>query len=245
MRQDTFVTNIDDLQQWFEMNQTKTARPYFTIWRGYESKADRMIYRNEDLDDAKAAWEMMEDIITTHSTAGGSFRVFITDKPAHNVGMSTIVRIANPNPIGAAPAGIQGLQNVDGLVEKEVARQMELFHLKQEIEQLKAGQQPALSGVDQFREVLTEFPELRQLGFLLGKKLMGLDPAPAAAAPVSDYGVNGDTSNDAEGFDYDIIEPALDQLRTATNTPVEQILPRLAEWAKANPEMAKKMLQNL
>ena len=244
MRNDTYISTLQDLQTWFERNQGQEKRPYFTLWRGYEAKPDRIILRNTELDDPKDAFELLEEIIVSHSTGGGSFRVFITDKPAHNVGMSTLVRLANPNPAAQYPAtGIQGFASIEDEVKRQVDTRMKIFELEQQIRELLAEKTAAVTGFDQVRELLTEFPELRQLGFLLGKRLMGMEQHPT---PATDTAVHGDTTTDDEGgFDYDTLEPALDKLRRATGADVETTISRLADWAAENPDTAKTMLQTL
>jgi len=246
MRQNTFISKIDDLQRWFDLNQQgKEPRPYFTLWRGYESKADRIILRNTEISESDKAWELLEEMIEAHADGGGSFRVFVTDKPAHNFGLTTLVNLPSTQTAGAQVAGIHGIHgDVDKRIQDEVDRRIEMYELKREIEDLKSARTGAISGMDQFREVLTEFPELRQLGYALGMKMMGIQGAPVPPTPPP--GVGGAAGDDhAEGYDYDVLEPALDQLGKALGTDVETTMQRLANWATQNPQLAKQMLQNL
>src|SRR5271156_3725441 len=97
MAQNTYISNMADLQQWFELQQEgQTKHPYFTLYRGYEQKPDRILSRNETEDDPTAAWEMLEKLIQWNSSGGGSFRVFVTKEAKLNVGITTLVNIPNP-----------------------------------------------------------------------------------------------------------------------------------------------------
>lgn len=247
MRQDTFISKMEDLQRWFELNQTgKEPRPYFTIWRGYESKADRIIYRNTEITEADKAWELLEEILEAHEAGGGSFRIFVTDKPAHNFGLTTLVRLPSTTATGTQQAGIQGAYlDPEKRIQEEVDRRIEMYELKREIEDLKAAKGGAIGGMEQFREVLTEFPELRQLGYVLGLKLMGMQSATAQPLPAPAVAGNNEQDDNAEGYDYDVLEPALDKMSAALGADPETIISRLADFAAKNPKMAKEMLQNL
>lgn len=252
MRYDTYLSKIDDLQHWFEINNTgKLSRPYFTVYRGLEAKQDRVIYRNEDISEPDKAWEMLQDIIEAHSEGGGIFRILIVHEPKHNVGISTTIKIPNPNPIQSAinGTGQQGNFGIYGTfreaLETELARERKIMEMEHELEALKQGQ-AALNGVETFRQLVTDIPALNGLIHALGMKMMGMGPAAAPqqqpqhypGTPAADTAVNG---SDAEGFDYDMIEPALDKLRNVF-PDVENKLSAFAEWAHRNPELAKSML---
>ena len=250
MRQDTFISNLDDLKNWFDLNQTgKEVRPYFTLWRGFESKADRIICRNVEVTDGEKAWELLEEMITAHSDGGGSFRVYLTDKPLHNFGLTTLVKLPGTNPAAGANAGIQGIYgDPDKRIQDEVERRIEMYELKRQIEDLQAAKGSAISGMDQFREVLTEFPELRQLGYVLGLKLMGMQGAgaqPIAQPTTPSVAGNNAPDNNTEGYDYDVLEPALDKLRSALGAEPEKVISSLADFAEKNPQIVRDLLQSL
>ena len=249
MRQDTFISNLDDLKSWFDLNQTgKEVRPYFTLWRGFESKADRIICRNVEITDADKSWELLENMIQAHSDGGGSFRVYLTDKPLHNFGLTTLVKLPGVNPQGTN-AGIQGMYgDPDKRIQDEVERRIEMYELKRQIEDLQASKGSAISGMDQFRELLTEFPELRQLGYVLGLKAMGMQGPgvqPIAQPVASSFSGNNAPDNNAEGYDYDVLEPALDKLKSALGSEPEKVISKLADFAEKNPQTARDLLQSL
>ena len=253
MRQDSFLSSIDDLQAWFEMNQTAAEKkPYFTLYRGYQVKQDCIIYRNTEIDDPNQAWDILEDVITRHAGGGGGFRIYITSKPLNNLGMTTLLKL--PAPAGVQP-GIAGVQGVgmwgiygspQEMVAAEVEKRMEVYELKRELEDLKAGQ-AAMSGVEQFKQLLADVPQLGNLLQLAGMKLLGMQPQVqpahvAAGVPAPAEGIRG--AGEPEGYDYEIVEPALDKLRRVFPN-VEMTIDTLADWATQNPEMARQLFGNL
>lgn len=254
MRDHSFISNIEALKRWFELNQGKESRPYFTIYRGYETKPDRIILRNTEISEPERAWELMEEVLDAHADGGGQFRVYVTDKPGHNVGMSTLVRLPNPNQ-AANIAGIGGASGNFGIygsfkeaLETELARERRMWELEQEIEAMKAGQ-AGMNGVEQVRQIFEAVPALNPLAHALGMKLMGMAPAqlpppqqnaPGAHAPGE--AIAG-ADND-EGYDYDVVEPALDKMRRVF-PDVEMTLDKMADWIAKNPEMARNLFGNI
>lgn len=259
MRYDSYLSKIEDLEIWFQINNTgdtggKLSRPYFTVYRGTEAKADRIIYRNEEISDKSEAWEMLERIITAHSDGGGIFRVLIVHEPKHNVGLTTILKVPNPNPMTAQ--GIHGTGQTGNFgiygsfreaLETELARERKLMEMERELDDLKQGQ-AALNGLETFKDLVQSVPALNNLIHVFGLKMMGMGqqvPPPAPihypGAPAADTAIHG--SDTEEGFDYETVEPALDKLRRVF-PDVETKLARFAEWAERNPELAKTMLNN-
>lgn len=254
MSKDSYISTLENLERWFEMNNSGAEpRPYFTIYRGFESKPDRIIYRNMEISDSEKAWELMEDVLAAHSDAGGTFRVFITNKPGFNVGMTTTVKLPNPNPM-AAVAGIGNVAGAWGIygdpktmIEAEVTRRQEVYELRREMEDLRADKDARIGAIDRFLENLVERPEVYQLVQHLGLRLLSNLPAAPTAQPQPQpqpAAVQGVQMTDDEGFDYDRIEPALDKLRRVF-PDTETTLEKLAAWASANPEMANSLMQQM
>jgi len=249
MRQDGFISKMEDLERWFDLNnQGEQSMPYFTIYRGYQAKPDSVIYRNTEISDAAKAWEMLDEILTAHSDSGGSFRIYITSKPGFNVGMNTLLKL--PNPHGNAMAGINGAQSgaygiygsMQEMVKAEIDRGIEMYELKRELEDMRAGQ-AAMNGIEQFKEIVREVPAINDLIRMFGMKMMNAPavhptqmqaPYPTAGAGASD-GIQG---VEDEGFDYDIVEPALAKMRVVF-PDVEITLDNLATWILQNPDQAK------
>lgn len=245
MRQEAAISDIDKLKDWFMLCQTKDeTKPYFTIYRGIETKPDRAIYRNSEISDVDDAWAAMEDILEMHSEYGGIFRIYITSKPGFNVGLSTLYKVSNPGiqQQGSGMAGIYGMySNPRDLVAQEVARERKLWELEQEIKDMRRDQEAKVGEMD---SMMQEFmPIVKDLAHRFGLKMMGM--APANNMPMSAPQINGNQApEDPEGFNYDRIEPALDELRQVV-PDVETSLEKLARWARQNPDTAKQMLQNL
>lgn len=253
MRDHSFISNMDALKRWFELNQGKESRPYFTVYRGYETKPDRIILRNTEISEPDRAWDLLEEVLDAHADGGGQFRVYVTDKPGHNVGMSTLVKLPNLNPAQSGISGVSGAGNFGiygsfkEALETELARERRMWELEQEIESMKAGQS-AMNGVDTVKQIFEAVPALNPLAHALGMKLMGMTPAqqqpalpatPGGAAPAD--GIHGD---EPEGYDYEVVEPALDKMRRVF-PDVEMTLDKLADWVTKNPEMARNLFGNL
>ena len=248
MRQEACITSIDGLKRWFELNQKGKdgTQPYFTVWRGNEPRQDRLIYRNTEISDPDNAWSSLEEIIELHSEHGGMFRVYITTKPAFNVGMSTILKLPNANPYVNNNQGIGNMYgggmygSIRELVDAEVSKELKVANLQREIEDMKAEKDSAVSMEHQ---LLMEFlPVLKNLAQHMGMKMMGYAPSQQTEpAP----GIHGsDPEPQMEGYDYDRIEPALDELREVV-PDIEGALENLARMAKKNPMMAQQFIQSL
>lgn len=247
MRSDTYISDLNNLQDWFDLNQkSKEPKPYFTLWRGFEPQQNKLIFRNEEVGDADASWDLLKDIIASHSQGGGTFRVYLTSKPGHNIGVHTIVKIPGTIPAnvaginGAGGAGMFGIYgSAQEMVEAEVERRMQVYELRQEVEALKAGNAES-SAIGQFKELM-EYPAFQNLVQMFGMKMMGMAPAHQGQPrpqPMPDANAATDAINGAPEYDYDVIEPALDKLHRVF-PDVEMTLDNLADWATQNPEMAR------
>lgn len=251
MRDHSYLSSIDDLKKWFDLNQAgKEPRPYFTLYRGYEAKNDRYILSNKEISDPEAAWELLEQTLEMYQDGGGQFRVFITDRPAHNFGMTTYVKLPARNPAVAGVHGYQPSQNfgiygsMREMFEAELSRERKMWEMEQEIEMMKAGQS-GIGTVETIRQVFEAVPALNPLAHAIGMKILGMTPAPAS--PVTGNPAPAETINgagDAEGYDYDVVEPALDKMRRVFPN-VEMTLDTLADWVNTNPEMARNLFGNL
>lgn len=244
MKQHTVLTSLEKLKEWFDLN----ARPYFTIYRGYEVKNDRALIRNEETTDMESAWNLIERILEAYSDSGGEFRIYVTDKPGHNWGLTAFLKLKANSP-EFLPNQMQQQQGIGGIwgiykgpaemIQAEVARAQEMWELKQQIAELEAAQSGKIGAIDRFMENLVERPELYQLIQALGAKLlMGQTPTPPAPVPNI-----GEQAQDAqsEGYDYDRVESALDTIHEVF-PDTEGALELLAKFVKNNPAMAKQVL---
>lgn len=253
MRNDTYLSDLDGLQDWFELNQTgKEPKPYFTLWRGFEPQQNRLILRNEEVGEADKSFELLRDLIQMHSTGGGTFRVYLTSKPGHNMGVHTIVKLP-----GSMPANVAGINGAGGgsfgiygsaqeMVEAEVRRRMEVYELKQEVEALKMGSSEN-SAIGQFKELM-EYPAFQNLVQMFGMKMMGMAPVQNQPRPQPIPDASTDTAMhgaEMDGYDYDVVEPALDKLRRVFPNNVEMTLSKLADWAAQNPDTARNLFGNI
>ena len=245
MRQEACISDIEKLKDWFFLSQTKEeSRPYFTVYRGAEPKNDRIIYRNTEIGETDKAWEILEDILEMHSEYGGIFRIFITNKPGHNWGLTTMYRVGSPiatqNQQGIA--GMYGMySNPRDLVAQEIARERKIWELEQQIKDLRTEQEAKVGKMD---NMIQEFmPIMKDLAHKFGMKMMGFTPTDSMPMPAPNIAGHQETDTLPE-YDYERIDPALDELRQVI-PDVETNLEKLARWARQNPELAKQMLNNL
>ena len=247
------ILNIEDLRQWFFLNQKQgDPNPYFSVYRGTEQKPDRIVFRNEAVSDTQEAWSMLHDVLEMHTQHGGLFRIFITDRAKGNVGLSTIYRIPGmqqmlPNGMMNA-AGLYGMyQNprdqIESEVAKEVAKERKIWELQQQITDLKKQQE---SSIGQMDSIIQEFlPVATELVRVFGLKMLGVQPtAPAQQNIGSHHGDDEEQQEQEHEFDYDRIDPALDKMKRVF-PDTEDAMERLANWAVANPDMAKSMLNTI
>jgi len=246
MRNDTYISNLDALRTWFELNQNgKEPKPYFTLWSGREALAGKLILRNEEVGDGEKSWELLEDMITLHSDGGGTFRVFLTSKPGYNIGVTTIVRM--PSPVGSQVAGINGAStgnfgiygSAKEMIDAEIERRMEVYELKRKLEDMMESNQAGMGAIDQFKQLM-EYPAFSNLIQAFGMKMMNMQPAQPPPTPPYAAGNASDSiaGTGAEGYDYDVIEPALDKMRRVFSD-VEVTLDNLADWILNNPDQAR------
>lgn len=245
MRQESCITNMEDLHAWFEANQKGEKRPYFTIYRGTEQKPDRMVFRNETEGETDAAWDMMENMLEMQSGHNSLFRVFITTVPKGNVGMSTLFRVANGAVSNAGVAGIGSFGiygSLGEMVRSEVDKERKMWELERRLEDMQAAQDAKVGQMESFLEDFK--PVLVEWGRMLGARMLGGNgAAPHVPPPMAGNHIQ-DAGDDLPEYDYDRIDPALDKLRRVFPDP-ETALEKMSKWATENPEMAKQLLQTI
>lgn len=251
MRNEACITELADLKTWYFLNQKQGGpNPYFTLYRGPDQNPSKMIFRNEAENDPDSAWGMMEEVLEMHIPQGGLFRIYITDRAKGNVGLSTLFKVNNPFAqnqqaagIGSAQFGIHG--SIKDLVSSEVSKERKMWELEQMIRDMRAEQDARVGQMDKMLEEFT--PVLKDLARAFGMKMMGYGPQPnepAQASPQPMAGHYTDPAPSADGYDYDRVEPALDELRTVF-PDTEGTLEKLAHWARNNPDTALQLFQNL
>lgn len=250
MKQDACILNIDNLRTWFELNQSKDeGRPYFTVYRGTEAKPDRVVFRNTDVDDSARAWEMLQEILEMHTEHGGVFRIFITPKPMYNNGMSTLYKVPSPFGQMGGSLGIHGTQMGFGgmygslaeAVKAEIEKEKRVWELEMRLRDMEAEKD---AKIGQFDSYFQEFlPVLKDLAHRVGVKMISGGTPPQQPPPAAAVGTAAPSYSE-EGYDYETLEPALDDLRTIfPNT--EEVISRIARFAKENPDAARAYLGQL
>lgn len=124
------------------------------------------------------------------------------------------------------------------MIDAEIQRRMEVYELKRELEDVRT-QQAGVGAIDQFKELM-EFPAFSNLIQAFGMKIMNLQPAPPP--PPAPYAAGNASDSiagaEAQGYDYDVVEPALDKIRHVF-PDVEVTIDSLANWIIANPDQAR------
>lgn len=242
---DSAITSIEDLRTWFEANQKGEKRPFFTIYRGTEQKTDRMIFRNETEGEPDAAWHMMEEMLEMQSGQNAVFRVFITPQSKGNMGTHTLYRIANGavNNPGIAGIGNYGIYGSLGeMVKAEVEKERKMWELERRLEDMQAAQDAKVGQMESFLEDFK--PVLIEWGRMFGARMLGGGGNAAPTPPPMAGNHIQDAGEDLPEYDYDRIDPALDNLRRVFPDP-ETALEKMSKWATENPEMAKQLLQTI
>lgn len=237
------ITAIPSLRTWF-LDQKK---PYWVLNNNGVSRS--IIARNEAIEDIDQAWNLLETNIMAQAEGGiANLRVFVTDKPKHNHGLETEIRIvpgyAQPSAgqvagIGSLPAGYLDEAKVAGMLADAEAR----WEMKREIADLRAQLDAPVDWTDKF---VAGFERISQtpVGQILVAKMLGVTPAPPAPQRMAAAPMNGtnDTDDDGEG-DYD--DKFFDDIeRTAALLGVDEktLAAKLALLAAQNPDIAKSLL---
>jgi hypothetical protein len=256
MIKDACLTSLEGLQRWFEVNQKSKdgIHPYFTVWRGNEPRQDRLIYRNSEISEADKAWDALQEIIELHAENGGLFRIFITYKPAHNIGLVTLLKMPSQNPYQNNQAAMSGMYGGGGmafgmhgsikdLIQEETSRALETERLRRRIEDLESEKDAAIGMEEKLMEKF--FPVISRLVEAVGMKAIGVGPNQNPASQPNAAGIHGDAGSDNdEGYDYERLEPALDKLREVA-PDIEDTMEKLARMAQKDPDSLRNLLQYL
>jgi hypothetical protein len=236
------ITDLQSLKNWF----VEQKKPYWTLYNN-SNVSRSIIARNESIEDIDASWQTLRGNIESVSRGGpANIRVFVTDKAKHNSGFEVEARIFSGMPgmemampgmpgIAGHPAGMIDESRVNGMIE--AAR--EKWELEAKIQQLENAQEPEANWIDKLTESVERIGAT-PLGAVLMQRLMGMTPV-APVAPMNGVPSNDEQDNGEEYTDdfYNNIEDAAETLGVSP----EKIAAKLAALVKANPEIAKNMLQ--
>lgn len=252
-------TNIENVNGWF-MSQ---KLPYFTLYRGDKVSPSNTVLRNVDISDLDDAWNFLEVHLSNLSMNGGTYLLFITDKPKHNIGLSTLIELTpvyQQQPVGIAgipgiPPYVGGSQNLDTYIQGQISVAVEKAVLQRKVEDLEAALEEKESGgfIGRIIENVTGSEQLAPLLDLLITRFMGNGAAPVMA------GIQGfnttktqapNTDPEQAELNQDLADEeqrvfvCIDKLAIYFDNPVDA-LEKITQFVEKNPTMAKHLLSRI
>ena len=167
------ITDISALRDWFYNQDTQDQTfTYWTLYQGRIKKVGYVIDKVVDIEDKDLSWDRLERALARQT--GGTFTVFLTYKPLHNTGVTTLYTKAAD---AAAIGGIHGVSGpaIAGGVEKYVELQVQNAMLKRDVEELadQIDEVQAGKGINKLFNRLADSPKLDSLVETLMIKLLG------------------------------------------------------------------------
>jgi len=184
----------DQILRWLRSHQEQDpSTTFWTLYRGPEVKASEIMHKNRTITDAAKSNALLIDTIMDLRAYACDLTIHLTNKENSSAGFkgyvylmpeSTAVAAQQPNYI----SGINGVSS-DEVIEKEVARRLELAQLKAEIKGLSAMNSTWGRYVDKYLEHPNFNPDtgLNFIGSLLHRginlieKALGGEPQIAIA----------------------------------------------------------------
>lgn len=241
------ITNIDALKRWFDSN----GLPFFTL-RYEGANNERIIMRNDSIEDMEKAWEMLSDQVTAQAEVGRArLVVFVYKKGGHNNGIYTNIDL-RPGfaPAGAGTPGIGGLPAAMGGIEGYIDNRIRIAKLEMENEQLKDALHGPANTFERITEVVSGIPGVADVLKILVAGLVGkVNPA---AMPAIQAVLNGtpDATGAADGdAGHDDTDPQqqfadnINETAAALGVDALTLSAKLKNLVKANPEAAKQLMQ--
>lgn len=240
------ITDLQSLKNWF----VEQKKPYWTLYNN-SNISRSIIARNESIEDMDASWNTLRGNIESVSRGGpANIRVFVTEKAKHNSGFEVEARIFSGMPGMNMDMNMPGMPGIagmhpEGMVDESrvagmIAEAKKRWELEARIAQLEAEQEPQPDFWSRATEAIERIGST-PLGAVLMQKLMGVpNPVPPANMAMNGIPDQGGEDEDeyTEAF-YNHIEDAADTL----GVKPDFLAAKLATLVKANPEMAKTLLQ--
>lgn len=259
MYQASAITNIQDLQVWFE---GLDRHGYWTIYRGNEKKpserASSGVYES-----IESGWLALSQSLTIQTQGGGLFTVYVSRNEKDTSGFTT--RFASSINIGLPymqQQGIHATASIGALVQAQVSEQMEAFKKDQEIESLHQtiedlkkgkGRKKGISGIlSDFGELLEENQNLANIVTpiihgIAARFLGNMDGKMPAIAGIS-HTAGDDPEKDKTANENEYTEDEINQLVDCINrlsihfdNPIE-LLQNFTEFVEKDPVKAKMMI---
>lgn len=244
------ITSIDRLKSWFNSN----GLPFFTL-RYEGANNERIIMRNDAIEDMGKAWELLEDQVTAQADVGRArLVVFVYKKGGHNNGIYTNIDL-RPGyaPTGMQPAAVAGLPGGMGSITEYVDTRVHLAKLEWENEQLREQLNGPANTLERTIETISGIPGVAEvLKILVAGIVSKVNPqsVPAIQAilngtPEATTGGAGAPSDEEEENAADPQQQFATNINeTATLLGVDALTlsAKLRQLAKENPEIAKQLM---
>lgn len=241
------ITNIDALKRWFDSN----GKPYFTL-RYEGANNERIIMRNDAVEDMEKAWQLLEDQVAAQAEVGRArLVVLVYEKGKNNNAVYTNVDIRPGfSPASGAAAGIGTLPAGMGGIEGYIDNRIRIAKLEMENDQLKDALSSPANTFERITEVVSGIPGVADVLKILVAGLVGkVNPAamPAIQAVLNGTpDATGAADGDAGHDDTDPQQQFADNINDVAATLGVDALTlsaKLRNLVKANPEAAKQLMQ--
>lgn len=259
MFQSSSITNLNDLQTWFN---SLDKHGYWVVYRGPEKKPGERA-ASGSYESVETGWLALSQSISIQTQGGGLFTIYVSKNEKDTSGYTT--RFASSIGIGGLPmmqGAIGSPDSIGALVAAQVSEKMEAYKkdrmiedLESEIQELKKGKgrKRGISGLlADFGELLEENQNLANIvtpiihgiaARFLGNMDSGRMPSVA--------GIHHQAGKDPDSPDEEFSEEEVQRLVNCVNRLSEHfedpisLLERFANFVDENPENAKFMLQSI
>lgn len=239
------ITNIYDLERWFRGN----SMPYFTV--KYQGPGERIIYRNDNIEDLTEAWEELKHQVESQAGAGRALlEVMVYQKGKNNHPTRTNVEIRDMASARNQQSAISGAPQFGiGSIQEYVDNQVHVAMLERENQELKEALNSPTNTWERILDKISESPHLAGLvqtfiGTLMGKAGM---PAPA----VTGHFQPSPRQTDDEG--NEITPPETDEQQELFIQNIQEVCAtlgidaltlavKLNQLVQKNPAMAKTLI---
>lgn len=256
MFQSSSITNLNDLQTWFN---SLDKHGYWVVYRGHEKKPGERA-ASGSYESVETGWLALSQSISIQTQGGGLFTVYVSKNEKDTSGYTT--RFASAIGIGGVPmmqGGIGSPESIGALVAAQVSEKMEAYKKDRMIEDLLSviqdlkkgkGRKRGISGLlSDFGELLEENQNLANIVTpiihgLAARFLGNLDSnrMPSVA------GIHHQAGKDPDAPDEEFSEEEVQRLVDCVNRLIVHfddpigMLEKFTAFVDENPENAKLML---
>ncbi len=247
------ITNIDSLKRWFSDN----GKPFFTLkYDGGSGSTDRIILRNDSIEDMEKAWERLQSTVLDQADSGRArLALFTYEKGKHNNPTAYTFLDVRPGGHGAQgsnlPAGISGLPAGIGSVADYVDMKVKMAQLEWENDQLQQQLNAPANTFERTMETISGIPGMSDVFKILAAGLVSkvnpqampviqgiLNGTPESGSAADDAAETHTDHADPQQRFSDNIQRTAAMLGTDPLTLSEKLMKRVIE----NPDLAKQYL---